>query len=350
MKLSSGNDWRKYFEEIGLESARSAELCRYAATLADSSLPVIFSFEHLAALLGRTRHHLASIIFAAEHHYRSFDLIKRRGGTRLIEAPYPSLLECQRWILKNILLKTPTSNNVHSYLHGKSIKTNALVHVGENSILKMDLRDFFHSIEMTRVFELFESFGYASEIAYFLAKLCVLRDRLPQGAATSPMLSNIIASTLDSRLNSLAKSKNLKYSRYADDLVFSGDDISPALVGEISSICEGEGFYVNEEKTRLKTGGSRKIVTGLIVGEKKVSLPRTYKREVRQQVYYIIKMGPLEYLKRNRLSPTALSSLAGRLTFWNSIEPDNPFVRESLPILMRLMSGERNETHRIKNT
>ncbi|MGO0791378.1 reverse transcriptase domain-containing protein [Herbaspirillum seropedicae] len=339
MILSSPRDWKKYYKNIGLEKERQIVLGSYAGALAQQNLPVIFSFEHLAALLGRTPPHLASLIFGTGSHYRTFEIPKRSGGKRKIQAPYASLLECQRWISKNILATQEESDWVHSYRPQRSIRSNALVHVGHSDILKMDLKHFFPSIRMGRVSLFFEKLGYAPEIAFFLSRLCTLNDELPQGAATSPPLSNILASRLDNRLHGLSQTLGLTYTRYADDLVFSGKKIDYAVVKDITKICMGEGFLVNSKKTTLMNRYGRKFVTGLIVGETKISLPREYKRSIRQDVYFILKNGPKNFLEKKRKSPTVLSQILGKLSYWHSIEPDNPFASKNLPLLSARLSN-----------
>ncbi|WP_321812409.1 MULTISPECIES: reverse transcriptase domain-containing protein [unclassified Burkholderia] len=336
--LSRSKDWKKYYRDIGLQEDRLAVLGDYAAKLVENNVPVIFSFEHLAKLLGRTNEHLGSLIFGTESHYRQFEIKKRRGGTRPIEAPYRSLLECQRWIARHILAQSLPSDCVHSYRTKRNIRTNAVAHSSGRPILKMDVKDFFPSISFELVWRYFSELGYATEVAFFLARLCTVRGALPQGGATSPALSNILFKKLDLRLAGLATRCRLIYTRYADDLTFSGESIGLGFISSVEKICLSEGLVINSEKTRLMNGHGRRVVTGLVVGENSISLKRGYKREIRQAVYFILKHGPATYLRKNRKSPLHLRQILGKLAYWRSIEVDNKFVREALPKLSKILN------------
>jgi RNA-directed DNA polymerase len=298
----------------------------------ESGLPVIFEFDHLAALLGRTPAYLASAVNSTKNHYRVFEIPKRRGGMRRIDAPYPALLECQRWINSNILAKVPISSAAHGFTTGRSILTNASIHCSKKHLLKMDLKDFFPSIGIQRVIKVFQVLGYPNNVAVYLARLCCLSDSLPQGAATSPALSNIIAGRLDARLSGLAQKANLQYSRYADDMIFSGHHISTWFIAAVGKIAEIEGFTVNSEKTQLIRSDRRRIVTGLSVAGAEPRVPISYKRRLRQQVHFIVKYGYDSHASKKKIrDPFYIDSIYGKLTFWRSVEPDNAFVREYLP-------------------
>ncbi|MDN7545847.1 reverse transcriptase domain-containing protein [Burkholderia cenocepacia] len=336
--LSRPKDWKKYYRDIGLQEDRLIVLGDYAAKLATNNIPVIFSFEHLAKLLGRTNEHLGSLIFGTESHYRRFEIKKRRGGTRPIEAPHRSLLECQRWIARHILAQSLPSDCVHSYRSRRNIRTNAAAHSSGGPILKMDIENFFPSISFGRVWRYFSELGYATEVAFFLARLCTVRDSLPQGGAASPALSNILFKKLDRRLEGLATHCHLIYTRYADDLTFSGDSIGLGFILSVEKICLSEGLVINSKKTQLMNGLGRRVVTGLVVGKNSISLKREYKREIRQAVYFIIKHGPATYLRKNRKSPLHLRQILGRLAYWRSIEPDNKFVCDALPKLSKILN------------
>ncbi len=324
--------WEKYFKSIGIQASLVESYMEYVSGMLQRSLPVIFEFDHLAALLGRTPAYLASAVNSTNHHYRAFKIPKRRGGMRRIDAPYPALLECQRWINSNILAKVQISSSAHGFTTGKTILTNAWIHCSKRQLLKMDLKDFFPSIGVPRVIRVFQNLGYPNNVAVYLARLCCLNDSLPQGAATSPALSNIIAGQLDARLAGLAQKEDLRYSRYADDLVFSGHRIHTWFVASVSRIVEEEGFTVNSEKTQLIRSDRRRIVTGLSVAGTEPRVPVSYKRHLRQQVHFIVKYGYDSHASKKKIrDPFYIDSIYGKLTFWRSIEPENAFVREYLP-------------------
>ena len=259
----------------------------YAEALSEAGLPVIFEFDHLAHQLEIRRDVLADMVNRTEGFYHEFKIPKRRGGFREISVPSPSLLEAQRWILSNILEQIELHSNSFGFRKCKSIMDNAKVHLGCRYLLKMDLEDFFPSISIKRVIKIFLRAGYAPNVSYFLAKICCHREKLPQGAATSPYLSNIIAKRLDARLFGLCQLKDWVYSRYADDIAISGNWISPRVVNIVREIAESEGFKTNDSKTILVKGKGKKIVTGLSVAGTKLCLPREYKRALRKEVHFL---------------------------------------------------------------
>ena len=174
--------WAGYYRDIGLRPDIAEKNIVYVTPLLERNLPPIFDFQHLAHLLGRQAWHLASIVNATEHHYREFRIPKRSGGKRTISAPYPSLCECQRWILDKILYRLRIAGNAYGFVPGRSIVDNASQHVGKTYLTKIDLREFFPSIRIGRIIGLFRSLGYNTQVSLYLAKLCCLNDRLPQGA------------------------------------------------------------------------------------------------------------------------------------------------------------------------
>lgn len=328
--LRSEQEWNLQFSDFGLSSSRVETLSEYAGSILAQDVPVIFSFRHLCRLLGKDPSYLASVIFSPESHYRTFSIPKRSGGEREICAPYPALLECQRWITANILGRRKAHFASHGYVSKKSILSNAKVHRGQEELLKIDIRDFFPSIRIDRVIGIFKSFGYVPEIAFFLAKICTLYDRLPQGAATSPALSNICFFHLDKRLLALAESRKLRYSRYADDLAFSGSGISLSLSNSVASILDEEKFEVHPAKLVLIRAGRRKIVTGIDVTTRSIRVPREYRRAVRQQANLAIKLGALNYIAQGGIGKRSLAILQGKLQYWVSVEPRNDFAKYSL--------------------
>lgn len=150
---------------------------------------------------------------------------------------------------------------------------------------------------------------------------------LPQGGSTSPSISNIITKRLDGRLEGVARSYGLSYTRYADDLCFSGRYIPHAYVDIIERIIKEEGFFLNKTKTRLMIGNCRKIVTGISVSSNEPKVPKKYKREIRKEIHYLELYGAENVIKhQKRPDPLYLERLMGRLNFWNMVEPGNSFV------------------------
>ena len=325
--LSSAEQWHAQFLDFGLPELRAEVLSTYAGGLASRGLPVVFSFHHLCLLLGVTPRYLASVVFSSSSHYRSFDIPKRSGGLRQISAPYPTLLQCQRWIARNILSHEKVHEAAHGYVGGRSIISNARKHLAGKELLKVDLKDFFPSIHIGRVIGYFKSIGYAPEISYFLGKICCLDDALPQGAATSPLLSNILLRHMDNRMARVSKEYGVTYTRYADDLAFSADSVPAAFSGIVDSCIKDSGFLVNPKKRFLIAEGRRKIIAGVDVSSGEMRAPREFRRQVRQQAHLAIKLGATEYIIKNRQNPNAMPELLGKLAYWLQVEPANSFAK-----------------------
>ncbi len=213
-KRKTYNKWKGFFRSKGIDEKISKKYLSYIKHLLDNNVPIIFEFDHLSGLLGKTPAYLASAVNSPDNYYRSFKLKKRTGGFREINVPFPSLLDCQYWIYYNILLKIPIHRCSHGFSKNKSIVTNARIHLNQNNVLKIDLKNFFPSIEIQRVIHVFKMVGYPNIIAYYLASLCCFEECLPQGAPTSPYLCNLVSTKLDTRLFSFAKKFNLRYTRY----------------------------------------------------------------------------------------------------------------------------------------
>lgn len=325
------NDWKTNFEKSGIKSDLVDLYIPYITELVNNEVPIIFDFNHLSLLLGRNRQYLASVVNSNTSHYREFKIPKRSGGLRNISAPYPALQECQDWIYRNILTKVKIHPAAQGFTFNKSIITNAKIHINQDQFLKIDLKDFFPSIKINQVITIFKSLGYTHKVSFYLASICCYGDALPQGAPTSPMLSNIIAKTLDKRLMAFAKRFNLKYTRYADDLAFSGESIPVKFIEYITQIINSCGFTVNEKKTILQQEKNKRIITGISIADNEIKVPREYKRNLKQEIYYIRKFGIFSYLRKHKIkNPYYLLTVIGKIRFWLSIEPKNEFARQAL--------------------
>lgn len=219
--------------------------------------------------------------------YTSFTIPKKSGGQREIKAPVEKLKNIQAAL--NLLLQIiyPTQSQAYGFVPGKSIKDNAAIHAGAAFVLNVDLKDFFPSIPFGRIKKVLELApfnlnGEREKIAFTIANLCTEDGVLPQGAPTSPILTNIICQSLDRKLSRLAIIKNAKYSRYADDITFSCSEFifTKKFKSKLVYIISQERFTLNEEKTRLQGKAYRQEVTGLTVNEK-VNINRHYLRSYR---------------------------------------------------------------------
>lgn len=284
---------------------------------------------------------LRAILDKVPAQYTYFSLRKRSGGFRQINVPGVLLRSVQQTIYHRILISIPIHLAAMGFRQGVCISENARAHLGKPCVLKVDLHDFFPSIRYTRVRAVFEEMGYPPPVARVLTELCCLKRKLPQGAPTSPALSNIVAISLDKKMEALARNHGLTYTRYADDLTFSGDSLSKdLLLLSIKQIVEEEGFVLNEKKTRFLSAHKRKIITGVSVSSGvKLTIPRAKKREIRKAVHFILTKGLQEHQARiGSTDPVYLKQLLGYLAYWHSIEPENRYVIDSMAELKRLQA------------
>lgn len=269
------------------------------AWLAALALPDIATAGDLARWLGVTpseaawfadQFRLDAATPARMQHYHYRWLPKRSGGWRLIEIPKQRLRAMQQQILRQILDLVPAHPAAHGFRRAHSCVTHAALHTGKRVVIRMDLKDFFPSIPASRVNAMFVKLGYSASVAGILARLCVNRTpagafagvdlpwaerhalrspHLPQGSPCSPALANACAFRLDIRLHALAQAMGAAYSRYADDLVFSGDAALERVLDRfhirVAAIALEEGFRVNTRKTRMMRAGVRQQVTGIVV-------------------------------------------------------------------------------------
>ena len=333
------DDWKRFFIDRGISQEFIDKYIPYIEKLVIAELPIIFEIEHLSSLFGIELNELRKMIASPHHFYREFSIPKRKGGQRIITAPYPSLLMCQTWIYENILKTIPVHFCAHGYREKRSIISNATPHLNKMSILKMDMQNFFPSIPINWVINLFSSLGYPNNISYYLASICCLNNGLPQGASSSPCLSNILLKHLDNRLYKLSKKYSLSYTRYADDITLSGYYIPYKIIDIITDIITDTGLSVNNEKTKLIIGDKQKIITGISVKSENLSLPRATKRNIKQEIHYIKQYGLISHISKLKIkNPYYLHSLEGKLRFWLQIEPNNIFAMESLVFIMKLKS------------
>jgi RNA-directed DNA polymerase len=279
-----------------------------AAQLQRYGLPVWATEDDVAAALGisvkRLRHYSIHRPRERVSHYVSFAIPKRSGGERIIMAPKTELKGLQRKLLELLVSKLPVSDKAHGFRKGRSIRSNAEPHVGRRVVVKLDLKDFFPSVHMGRVRGLLVSLGYAYPVAATLGVLMTESVRQPvmengevfhvpvgprhcvQGAPTSPALCNAITLTLDHRLSGLATRLGFAYTRYADDMSFSGDDDSSvmALISLAARIVRDEGFELRRDKTLIMRSGGPQRVTGVTVN-RDLGMSRQERRKLRAALH-----------------------------------------------------------------
>ena len=219
--------------------------------------------------------------------YQSFQIPKKTGGVRTINAPQKPLKfiqHCLAFILQETY--SPTKS-VNGYVIERNVVTNAIGHANKNFVLNLDLENFFPSISIKRVSKVLQLPPVSAhpKVASMIAKLCCFQEALPQGAPTSPLLSNLICQRLDRRIEGLVKTHQIIYTRYADDLTFSSDEpFQNGFLSHLDSIIKEEGFTINMKKVRLQLKNSRQEVTGITVNER-VNVPQKFIREVRAMLH-----------------------------------------------------------------
>lgn len=269
-----------------------AFLRKYSRCLAARRLPVIFNIGHLAKKLRISEAFLKRLAFNQGQFYNFFEIPKSNGQPRQIAAPQGKLLSIQKWILGHILKRGKPHRCAKAFIKGLSTVDNAKPHRNRKVVTRLDLKDFFPSITHRQVRKEFEGLGYPYHVALVLANLCTLRGVLPQGASTSPALSNLVCMRMDKRLAGLGRKMRFRYTRYADDLVFSSNNLKlPKLIPFLKEIIQGEGFEVNEDKLMVMRSGSRQQVTGLVIN-KNVGIPRARRRWLRAVAHRLRTRGP----------------------------------------------------------
>lgn len=307
------------------------------------NLPILHKSDDVAALLGVGLPVLRWLSFhrksVALVHYHRYGIPKKTGGIRNISAPKKQLAEAQEKILWRILNKVAPSESAHGFVKKRSVVSNAVPHVGKNVVINLDLKDFFPTITFRRVKGLFRSLGYSEHVATVLGLLCTEPTRakaelggkvyhvalgerfLPQGACTSPAITNLLCRKLDKRLAGLAKSAGFSYTRYADDLTFSGEDAGETgrLLRSVRKIISGEGFIEHDKKTRVMGRGRRQEVTGVVVNTK----PTVSRDEIRtlRAILNNAKRTGLEGQNRDKVANFE-AHLRGRIAYISMVDRD----------------------------
>jgi retron-type reverse transcriptase len=339
--------WIKKFakecERRVISSKYRDECISYATPLLLNGVPVIFDLEHLALLTGIKSKYLTGMIYDTEKFYRKFEIPKKSGGKREICAPQGSIKAVQSWIYKKILSKVKCHFSVYSFRNNRSIVDNAKLHVGATNLFKIDIKDFFPSISYYKVFRLFYNLGYTKKVSFYLSKLCTLCDSLPQGAPTSPYISNVVCINMDLHLYKFAKENGLKYTRYADDISFSGYidyNQKKKILHEVKGAFYIEGFRLNDEKTSLVGQHQRMSVTGIIVNNT-MSVKREYEREIRKELYYIKKFGLENHMKHVSIDRNNyLQHLIGKVEFLNQIASERKRYKEYKETIRDISTGK----------
>jgi hypothetical protein len=352
--------WSRHGHEISIEQwVTDPPQMQPVAAAVGWDIPAIASVEELAGWFGLTPGEL--LWFAdlkglgykqnAEklHHYRYRVLPKPSGEIRLIEAPKPRLSELQRQILSGILGRIPPHPAAHGFIKGRSIKTFVMPHVGQHVLLRMDLRHFFPSFRAARIQTAFRTMGYPEPVADLLGGICTnctpraiwekygragdydcrfqarilyCRPHLPQGAPTSPALANLCSYRTDCRLAGLAGSVGAQFTRYADDLAFSGDKVFGRHIERFSThvaaILLEEGFDVHYRKTRIMRQGVRQHLAGVVLN-RHMNIMRPDFDRLKATLINCVRHGPAGQNREG--ADNFRLHLEGRLAFLEMVNP-----------------------------
>ncbi len=283
-----------------------------------------------------------------ENNYTTFEIAKKSGGKREINAPVKALKNLQKTLAYILSCLFKPSMVTHGFSKNRSIITNAKHHIAQNYVYNIDLEDFFPSIHKARIEKRlqvapFNLNGEKSQIATLIARLTTLKvfengknfAVLPQGSPTSPVLSNIICERLDRRLLGLAKRFNVRYSRYADDMTFSSMhnvyQEDSEFIKELHRIIEEQNFKINPKKTRLQKQGYRQEVTGIIVNEK-INVNRRYVKQLRAMIYSIEKFG-IEKAQKS---------------FEEHYKRDKGHIKQNIPSILQVVRGKLDYLKMVK--
>ncbi len=322
--------------------------------LVSLGLPIIKDDKELADILDIEYKKLRFLAYHRDvvivDHYHRYSIPKRSGGERNIAAPKTVLKGVQRKILELILEKIEVNDYAHGFLKGKSIVSGADMHIKQPELLiNIDLENFFPTITFERVRGMFKSFGYSGYISSLLAMLCTYCERmpieikgqtryvktseriLPQGSPASPMITNIICRRMDFKIGELTSKYNFSYSRYADDMSFSFEgaidkEQIKKFVFDVQCIVYDEGFRINKEKTRYLKKNNRQCVTGIVINNEQLGVPKIWLKRMRAAIYNAKRLK-----EKGQLSSHNINEISGMASWLTSVNQEryNKIIEEA---------------------
>lgn len=314
-------------ENKGLTAESIHRLLKYAEKLYSNNFPIIYNRKHLSTYIKIKNSYFDELILTPQKFYKSFKIKKKNSEDyRVINTPFPNLRFIQNWILKNILYNLQSHANATAYIKGKSLKDNLEKHIAQPIVLKLDIINFFDSIDECLVQNLFNSIGFTIELSKDFAKICCLNNSLPQGASTSAYISNLILLNFDTVISDYCIINNINYTRYADDLTFSGnlncEDIINKVSEELKKI--SPQLNLNLSKKQIMYSHQKQYVTGVIVNEK-IQLDKESRNYLRMISFLIDKQKFDDYVK-NKLKVDKIDfihQLLGQVNFGIFLNPDD---------------------------
>lgn len=261
--------------------------------------------------------YVSNVIKRSKHYYKTYKIPKRNGNLRTIQQPSLELKTIQYWIVKNIINKYSQSEHAYAYCKNRSIKDNAEMHKKNPFILKIDIKNFFSNINSSHIRNMVKynegncEFN-SEEVIDLINDACLIDDRLPMGAVSSPPISNRIMIEFDLKITELCQKKDYTYTRYADDIYISSTDKIPeSILTSIDNILKNYQFVRNKKKTRFMCIGMQRTITGLNITENgKVTLGTSKKKEIKKKIY-----------KKFSHNEGSSSEILGHLNFIKDIEP-----------------------------
>ena len=279
--------------------------------------------------LGYSAKTLYGLSNSLEKHYHTVYVPKSDGSKRKLSVPDLILKLVQKSIADNILIQYPISTYAKAYKAGSSVQKNARSHIGKKKILKLDIEGFFDHILYSQVKDIvFYKEKYSEPIRILLTMLCYYQDALPQGAPTSPTITNIIMYDFDEAVGTFCRDKGVAYTRYCDDMTFSGDFDEKEIISLVKNELSKLGLYLKNRKTVVIPATKSQRVTGIVVNEK-INIAKEYKKKLRQELYFIKKFGFDSHLDKIGISDKEqyLLSLKGRIAYvLQTIPNDDEFI------------------------
>lgn len=307
--LVSYSDLEQYIAAlpVGLPTDQIDDLSR----LAKMGFPPVASVRALAILFGVSAFFLGAIRKKPERYYRTFK-IKKGKGVREIHAPRVALKVFQKWLAEHLSKKLVFPDSVFGFVPGRSAVDASAVHCGAKWIYSVDIESFFPSVRRTQVISSLQDLGYSSHASELIADLCCYQGALSQGSPASPVLSNLVFKVTDDALQELAQEKNLRLSRYADDVVFSGTEAFPSdLPGIVRRLIEARGWQLAEAKEYFSQLPLRLKVHGLLVHGVSPRLTKGYRNRLRAYKH-LLDMG--------RVVEEDLQRVNGHLAFGRAVD------------------------------
>lgn len=326
----------------------------YKKKLVERNLPIFFDYIHVQKTFN-INSNISSFLVENISTYkvkkkRKFNRYRSKyiQEYRTIYTVSKEVAFIQKWILKNILEKIPASEACHAFVKGRSLVTNALKHCSnadEGWLLRLDIKDFFESITFNHVKKIFRDLGYSKGASEALSQITTVQGKLCQGFSTSPMIANLVLKDFDEKITSNFKKEGITYTRYADDLFFSGNDRSDihksevirSIKQQVSYYLSRKGLLINKSKTSLQVN-SHKRITGLYLGSGQVQVSKTYIKELERELFFCKKYGIATHLRH--------SGKIDKMDFYKYIMGKCSFVKMVQPKLGNQLISQVQELYR----